>query len=108
MDLFVLTSNTEGLPNAVMEAMAAGLPCVVTDAGGSREVVHNGETGFVVPIGDLDRLSKRIGTLLGDDGLRRRMGLKGRESMMAFDCHRMAEQYQRLYAGVLGRREVTA
>jgi glycosyltransferase involved in cell wall biosynthesis len=102
MDMFVLTSKTEGLPNAIMEAMAAGLPCVATDAGGCRELVHEGETGFVVPIGDEIKVVERILLLLRNKELRRTMGLKGKEAMVNFDVRRMAEQYRLLYTQIMG------
>jgi len=104
MDVFVLTSRSEGMPNAVMEAMATGLPCVVTDAGGCRELVRDGETGFVVPVGDEEGLAERILRLLRDEAMRRRMGLKGRERVQGFDVHRMAEEYKQLYQKVLNIR----
>jgi glycosyltransferase involved in cell wall biosynthesis len=101
MDLFVMSSKTEGLPNALMEAMAGGLPCVVTDAGGCREIVDDGETGFVVPIGDDQKLADRIVMLLADPRLRYQMGQKGRQSMYEYNCDRMAERYRRLYHRIL-------
>jgi glycosyltransferase involved in cell wall biosynthesis len=101
MDVFVLTSSSEGMPNAVMEAMAAGLPCVVTDVGDCKELVHDGETGFVVPVGNEEKLAERILLLLRDKALRRHMGLKGRERIQAFDVRRMVEQYKELYQQVL-------
>jgi glycosyltransferase involved in cell wall biosynthesis len=104
MDIFVLTSRSEGMPNAAMEAMAADLPCVVTDAGDCKELVCDGETGFVVPTGDEEKLGDRILELLQDEALRRRMGLKGRERVQAFDVHRMVEQYKKLYRQVLSPR----
>lgn len=56
--LFVLPSNYEGMPNALAEAMALGLPCIATDcpAGGSRFLISHGVNGIVIPVGDLDAL----------------------------------------------------
>lgn len=104
MDIFVLTSKSEGLPNAVMEAMATGLPCVVTDAGGCREIVRDGETGFVVPIGSDEDLADRILLLLQDEALRRRMGSRGRKRMQEFGVQQMAERYRQLYCKVLNKK----
>lgn len=64
--LFVLTSDYEGMPNALMEAMALGLPCISTDCrpGGARSLINNGENGIIVPCNDLDSLVKAIKSIL--------------------------------------------
>jgi glycosyltransferase involved in cell wall biosynthesis len=77
-DLFVLPSFREGLPNVVLEACASAVPVVATDVGGTAEVLLDGQTGYVVPPGDPAALADRIGRLLADPGLRRRMGDAGR------------------------------
>jgi glycosyltransferase involved in cell wall biosynthesis len=97
MDVFVLTSQSEGMSNAVMEAMAAGLPCVVTDAGDCRQLVRDGETGFVVPIGDEEKLADRIALLLRDEESRKHMGLEGREHVKTFDVNIMVDRYKEVY-----------
>jgi glycosyltransferase involved in cell wall biosynthesis len=101
MDVFVSTSHSEGMPNAVMEAMAAGLPCVVTDAGGCRELVVDGHTGFVVPLCDEEALVDRILRLLENAAMRRQMGFSGRNRIEAFDAIRMAKKYEKVYQQVL-------
>ena len=63
---------------AVIEASACGLPVIVSDAGGLPEVVADSETGFVVPVGDVDAAADAIVTLVRDEALRRRMGSAGR------------------------------
>ena len=65
-DLFVFPSRTEGLPNAVLEAMAAGLPVVATDAPGCRDLIDDGRTGLLVPVDDPVALSAAIQRLLAD------------------------------------------
>ena len=84
-DLFCLTSRSEGMPNVVMEASAAGLPVICTAVGGTRELIVDGLTGFLVPVDDITVLVQRLAQLLSDPGLRQRMGSSG--------CHRMAEQF---------------
>ncbi|HEY4474199.1 MAG TPA: glycosyltransferase [Candidatus Paceibacterota bacterium] len=77
-DVFILPSLWEGMPNAVLEAMAAGVPVVATDVGGVSEIIKNGENGFLVPTDDASLLSWRMGEILAkvvnDAPLRERIG----------------------------------
>lgn len=100
-DLFVQTSDTEGLPNAVMEAMASGLPVVATRAGGTIELVEEGKTGLTVPCGDPAALAAAIGALARDAGLRSGMGERGRAQIAgSYSVERMVEATAALYATV--------
>lgn len=74
--LFVLTSDFEGLPNALIEAMACGLPCVSTDCspGGARELIQNGENGLIVPCGDIEAIAEKIIYLLNHPEVAEKMG----------------------------------
>src|SRR5207248_4977842 len=78
-DLLVLPSFHEGLPNVVLEACACGVPAVATAVFGTPEVLHDGVNGYLVPAGDAPALADRLGRLLADSDLRRRMGDAGRE-----------------------------
>jgi glycosyltransferase involved in cell wall biosynthesis len=73
-----LPSWREGLPKALLEAAACGLPIVTTDAVGCREVVKNGDNGLLVPVGDVPALAKALRMLITDAGLRNRMGQQSR------------------------------
>ena len=73
-DIFALPSDYEGLPYTLIEAMANQLPVVATDCSGNRELVRNGENGFLVPRGDSDSMAKKLAKLVGDRDLRRKMG----------------------------------
>jgi colanic acid/amylovoran biosynthesis glycosyltransferase len=77
-DLFLLSSVSEGLSNAVLEAMATGLPIVTTDCGGMREAVTDGVGGFLVPTRDVRQMAAALGRLAGDAELRARMGAAAR------------------------------
>lgn len=77
-DLFVLPSFTEGLPNVLLEAHAAGVPVVATAVGGNPELVADAETGYLVPPGNPAALAERIATVLADEPLRRRLGVVAR------------------------------
>ena len=76
--LLAHTSDVEGCPNVVMEAMASGRPVVVADVGDASFLVENGETGFVVPRGNDRMFAESLATLIGDPDLCRRMGQAGR------------------------------
>lgn len=78
MDLYVSTSYQEGMPNGVLEAMACALPVVATDADGTPDVVQDGVTGYLCPMGDLDALVTRCRALIEQPALRQRMGRAGR------------------------------
>ncbi len=102
LDVFVMTSDTEGLPNAVMEAMAAGLPVVATRVGGVHELVTDGETGRLVPPRRLDPLLEAVRPLLTDAALRRRIGEAGRSRIAAeFGLERMIAGTKTVYEEVL-------
>jgi glycosyltransferase involved in cell wall biosynthesis len=82
-DIFIQSSWKEGLSRALVEAMYSGIPPVATDVGGTSEVVVEGETGFLVPPGDVDALASRLESLLDDAGLRESIGRRARESVQA-------------------------
>jgi glycosyltransferase involved in cell wall biosynthesis len=94
----VLASKSEGLPNAVLESMAASRPVVATAVGGTPELVDEGVTGFLVPPGDPGVLAERVVRLLKDPALTRTMGERGRERVAReFTIGRMSGQYDELY-----------
>jgi glycosyltransferase involved in cell wall biosynthesis len=102
-DLFVLSSRREGLPNSILEAMAVGLPVVTTDVAGTSELVLDGQTGYVVPQGDVDRLAQAMVTLVADKQLRQRLGHAGRERIECeFSFTHRLQRIEELYARVLG------
>ena len=78
MDLFVLPSHREGFPRAAMEAAAMGLPIVATDIRGCRQVVEDGVNGLLVPVRDVDSLTRAIRSLAEDPELRAAMSVEGR------------------------------
>ena len=101
-DLFVLTSRSEGLPNALMEAMAVGLPCVTTDVGGCRELVDHGSTGYLVAPGDARAVADRIVELSGDAALRGSMGQAGRKRIDAgYSVERLATEVEQVLLRLL-------
>jgi glycosyltransferase involved in cell wall biosynthesis len=107
LDVFVLASHWEGLPNVILEAMAAGLPVVATRVGGVPEVVVDGVTGLLVPPRDPDALSEAILTLLQDPDLRQKMGQAGRERVREhFSVERMVQDTEALYQQLLSKKGI--
>jgi len=106
--LLVLPSHAEGLPMAVLEAMAAGLPVVASSVGGIPDVVKDGVTGCLVAPGDAVGLQEALGRLLGNPSLRRAMGEAGREVIRArYTPERVLTQLEQVYAE-LGVARATA
>ncbi len=83
---FVLTSDTEGMPNTLLEAMSLGLACISTDCpcGGPAEVIENGVNGILVPVGDADALAGALGRIMDDAGFADSLGRNACESMKAY------------------------
>jgi sugar transferase (PEP-CTERM/EpsH1 system associated) len=99
LDLFVMSSREEGLPVALLEAMAAGLPVVATRVGGIPDVVTSGKTGILVPAGEPERLAEAINTLIEDRELATAIGLEGQKIVAErFDSSHMVARYEELYA----------
>jgi glycosyltransferase involved in cell wall biosynthesis len=104
-DAFLLTSANEGAPVVAIEALAAGIPVVATDAGGTKNVVDDAESGFLAPVGDVDRLAERLRELQTDPGLSSRLGATGAERMRErFSTRRMVDDVGLLYDRLLARR----
>lgn len=97
-DLFAQASNSEALPNVLLEASAASLPIVATAAGGSGEIIRDGETGLLVPIDDVDRLTAALRTALDDADLRRRLAGAARALVeREYGMDRFIREYRDLY-----------
>jgi glycosyltransferase involved in cell wall biosynthesis len=98
MDVFTMPSHSEGLPLSLLEAMAAGVPPVVTQVGGMPEVVQQGKTGLIVPPGDVAALADRISFLLGNPPVATKMGAAARDRILdQFTVDRMAAEYRAVY-----------
>ncbi len=96
-NLFLFPSRHEGMPNAVLEAMASGLPVVATKIAGSEELVVNGETGALVPAEDVESLRESLKPLLVGAQMREQMGRAARQRVeSSFSWNRVAEQYEKI------------
>lgn len=81
-DVFVMTSEYEGMPNSLMEAMAIGLPCISTDCkSGPSELIENDVNGFLIPINDINTLVNKIKFLFENTNIARKLGENAREKM---------------------------
>jgi glycosyltransferase involved in cell wall biosynthesis len=97
-DVFCLPSRFEGLPMALLEAMAFAVPVVATPVGGIADVVVEGETGLLVPPGNVAELGAALRTLAGDSTLRTKMGVAGRERVMRLaGGDTIAREWRRVY-----------
>jgi len=93
-NLFLFPSRHEGMPNALLEAMASGLPVVASCVAGNEELVMDGETGYLVPSEDVEALQIALKKLLLDPALREQMGMASRERVEAnYNWESTAQQY---------------
>ena len=101
-NIAVLASEEEGFPNAILEYMAAGLPVIATDVGGTSEAIGGEDVGWLVPAGDTAAMAEALLTLATDAPLRRRMGTAGHARVRAqFSIGSCADAYAELYRRVL-------
>ncbi|MFK5892534.1 MAG: glycosyltransferase family 4 protein [Pseudomonadota bacterium] len=97
-DIFLLTSKSESMPLTLIEAMASGLPIVATNVGGIPDVVDDGVTGLLTPVGDGQKIAENLEHLIFDPNKRISMGKLGRERAISyFSLKTMSEKYMELY-----------
>lgn len=100
-DVFILPSYNEGLPVAILEAMAWGLPIITTPIGGIPEVIIPNQNGLLVEPGNIQQLSKAIQLLIDDQQLRHSLGKAARETAKSFDASTYGERLENIYDAVL-------
>lgn len=101
-EIFVLSSNVEGMPNALLEAMALGLACISTDCpcGGPRTVIRDGENGLLVPVGDTVALERAIRRILDDPDLEERLGVNASAIREELSPEKVNENWMKYIAQV--------
>jgi sugar transferase (PEP-CTERM/EpsH1 system associated) len=98
MDVLVLSSVTEGICNSLLEAMAAGLPVIATATGGNPEIVVDGQSGLLFPVGDVAQLTKKLLLLAENKDLRLQLGRQAARRMREeFSVEAMARGYSQIY-----------
>jgi len=92
--IFAFTSSSEGFPNVIGEAMAAGLPVVAFDCiAGPSEMIQDGKNGFLVPLFDYELFRKRLSVLMEDSDLREAIGKEARRDILMFEAGNIGEKY---------------
>src|SRR5262249_24386263 len=105
LDLFALSSNTEGLPVVLLEAFTAGLPVLATAVGGVPEIVADARNGRLVTAGDAKALARRLVELAQDPATRTSYGANGRVTVRnQFSVKHQSEQYRGLFEAIVGQR----
>ena len=108
MDAAVLPSYREGIPRALLEAAAMGVPIAASDIRGCREVIVDGESGILFPLKDVDALTETVRLLLGDGDMRRRLGEAGRRRVLEhYTESGTAERLIGFYHGILEQRRLS-
>ncbi len=97
-DIFVLTSESEGMPAVTLEAMGCGLPIVTTNVSGNQEIVRQGENGYLVNVGDTETLAQVLAGLIADPGLRKRLGARSRQLVQPFEWREIVRRYEVILA----------
>ncbi|HBR21115.1 MAG TPA: glycosyltransferase [Nitrospiraceae bacterium] len=102
LDIFVMPSEKEGLPRVILEAMLMGKPVIASDITGPSELVADGETGFLVPVGKTDAIAGAILRLIENPTLRERMGEKAKERIIRnFPVEKYVNDVENVFAEVL-------
>jgi glycosyltransferase involved in cell wall biosynthesis len=107
-DIVVQSSRSEGLPNALLEAAAAGLPIVATNAGGTGEIVTDGVTGLLIPINDARALASALDRVAADRELRLMLGGAARQlAATTFNMDRYVAEFAQLYEDLAARKNLS-
>ena len=106
MDIICLTSDNEGTPVSLIEAQASGLPVISTDVGGVRDIVLDGESGFITKLGDIETYVEKLRLLVENEKLRVKFAAKGRDFVTSrFNYERLAKDISAYYRELLKKEK---
>ncbi|MCI9618874.1 MAG: glycosyltransferase family 4 protein [Dorea sp.] len=102
-EIFVLTSNEEGMPNALIEAMMCGMTCIVTDCppGGCRELLEDGKRGILVPVNDVDKLADSLQLVISNRRLSEELGNRARDISITNSIDVIQEKWKNIIKGLV-------
>ena len=102
MDIICLTSDNEGTPVSLIEAQASNVPVITSDVGGVKDIIQEGETGYIIPKGNLEDYVKKLGNLINNKELRNKLSLNGWDYVKEkFHYTRLAKDMEELYRTLL-------
>jgi uncharacterized protein (TIRG00374 family) len=104
-DVFVLPSLNEGMSNAMLEALSTSLPIIATDTGGSKELIKEGENGYIVKMKDSQDIAEKIEKLINNSELREKMGENSRKKALELSWKNVAENYKKFYVSICENKE---
>jgi len=98
-DVYISSSKTEGLPLSILEAMSSGLPVIATNAGGTKDIVHDGINGLLIPVDDIEALKKSIMSICDNKNLYSSYSIEARKTAEEWNVNRCSAGYMALYEG---------
>ena len=105
-DILVLSSLSEGLPNVILEAMAAGLPIVATRVGGIPDIVKDGENGFLIDPKNPEQIAEKINLFLEDDKLREKISKNNKQKAKEYSWESVIERLEKIYFRVINMKNI--
>lgn len=106
--IFCFSSDFEGMSNALIEAICVGLPIVTTNVSGTNELIQRGENGYIIPVGDVDKMCEALKSLMRDQLKREDFGLKNKEKGNAFRVENIVNQWEQVIIQVVKKYKEAA